>query len=57
MFTKKDFEKAAMVISTVPDEHKEVVVSTYLELFKKDNPRFNEEKFLSACFKDNTATR
>lgn len=49
--TKKDYQKAAKIIkgrAIKPKQHSEMV-DTFVEFFKNDNPRFDEERFIFAC--------
>lgn len=49
--TKKNYERAAEVIkrrAPKPKQRSEMV-ETFVEFFKNDNPRFDEERFRFAC--------
>lgn len=56
--TKKDYEKAAKIVRrfrvNTPDHWIEPLISSsmedgFIELFKNDNPRFDEKRFCAAC--------
>jgi hypothetical protein len=51
--TRKDYIKAAELIKTefsgeAPQE-KERTIAVFVQFFRQDNPRFNEDRFRSAC--------
>ena len=58
--TRKDYEKIAEAVRKVnkgvsgweyarPDEVLDLLASYLCEVLEQDNPRFNRERFLSAC--------
>lgn len=47
--TKKTFEKAAGIVSQLPKKNKSIVEDVFVELFRNDNPRFDEKRFRLAC--------
>jgi hypothetical protein len=50
--TKKEYEKAAALIQKRAPKSKKVrteMVQTFVEFFRNDNPRFDEERFIFAC--------
>jgi len=49
--TKKDYELIARTIAGLPFGHsdKMKVADEFSFQLRRDNPRFNEEKFLKAC--------
>ena len=50
--TKKNYQKAADLIrkrSPKSKKQKAAMVETFVEFFKNDNPRFDEERFIFAC--------
>jgi hypothetical protein len=50
MTTKKDFIQAAKVISEISDiTEKTIVCNNFIEIFKKQNVRFDAKKFSLAC--------
>lgn len=50
MTTKKDFISAAKTISAITDKSEQKIVANNLcDIFSKQNPRFDKQKFLSAC--------
>ena len=52
MFTRKDFEFVSKIIATLADaEAREAVAGQLADHFEKSNPRFQRDKFLTACLK------
>jgi hypothetical protein len=50
MSTKKDFIAAAKVIKEISDiTEKTIVCNNFIEIFSKQNPRFDSAKFSKAC--------
>lgn len=56
MLTRKDFEKVAAIILNnhpVQDEAVDIqyrdLVDDFIRFFEADNPRFDRQKFLTAC--------
>jgi len=50
MTTKKDFIAAAKTIAAITDPNeKKVVANNFCNIFKSQNPRFDNAKFLTAC--------
>lgn len=52
MMTKKNYRKAAELIkkrAPKSKKQKDTMVDTFVEFFKNDNPRFDEERFIFAC--------
>lgn len=50
MSTKKDFIAAAKTISAISSKsEKQTVADNFVQIFKKQNPRFDSDKFLKAC--------
>lgn len=50
--TKKNYVKAAELIKKRTRNSKKqrsTMVETFVEFFKNDNPRFDEERFIFAC--------
>lgn len=54
--TKKNYEKAAKIVRSTRQQmgrgHEatvQLIEESFVELFKDDNPRFNEERFRFAC--------
>jgi len=55
--SRKDYKKAAELVNTIINKRQnahpafiaEEIAAYLIELFSKDNPRFNAEKFLDAC--------
>jgi hypothetical protein len=50
--TKKDFEAAARIAQTCHEEVAESwadIVDAFVDLFRDDNPRFDEARFRAAC--------
>lgn len=51
--TKKNYEKAAKLIRKrfykPGNKQHSTMVTTFVEFFKDDNPRFDEERFRFAC--------
>lgn len=49
--TRKDYQSAALGISTMnlPSKVKEKVIGMMIDLFKADNPRFDETRFRETC--------
>lgn len=49
--TKKNYEAAAKVIreNYSNQQFVEVMITSFIEFFAADNPRFNEDKFRKAC--------
>ena len=45
--TKKDYIKIASIIKD--NKLNDVVVDDFVIMFKKDNKRFNKERFIKAC--------
>ena len=56
--TKKDYIKHAKIISKYTEEGVTFDMYSYIEdlsdTFKQDNPRFDKERFLEACYEQNT---
>lgn len=53
--TKKNYEAAARIVQTFPidNDTREIVIDTYVEFFSNDSPRFNEQRFRTACIPGN----
>lgn len=50
MTTKKDFILAAKTIADITDKReKQKIAENYCNIFSKQNPRFDKNKFLKAC--------
>ena len=52
MMTKKDFERAADITAKQFEynpQSADIVAFAFVQLFKGDNPRFDESRFLDAC--------
>ena len=48
--TRKDFEKLAAAISKIKDlEERREVAKLIVDMCRKDNPRFDEDRFFRAC--------
>jgi len=50
--TKKDYERAAMVVQTRTDHlgiWRDDAVDLFAAFFRDDNPRFDEARFRAAC--------
>jgi hypothetical protein len=53
--TKKDYIKAAEIVSEskwdskVKSAERQRLADAFVRLFQGDNPRFNKERFLTAC--------
>lgn len=50
--TKKDYIKAANIVKETKHEKEAVrtlLANSFVELFRGDNPRFNQDRFLTAC--------
>lgn len=53
--TKKDYIKAAEIVSEskwdskVKPAERQRLADAFVRLFQGDNPRFNKERFLTAC--------
>lgn len=47
--TKKDYEKAAQIVQKKRKATAKEVENAFVELFRDDNPRFDEERFRFAC--------
>ncbi len=49
--TKKHYRKATELIKKLAPKPKQhaAMVETFVEFFKNDNPRFDEERFIFAC--------
>jgi hypothetical protein len=68
MMTKKDYKRAANLVAWMrKDERRTVDMSrgipvsitleqTFIEFFRGDNPRFNEDRFQEACEQDPAGT-
>jgi hypothetical protein len=52
MMSKKDYCAAAEIIgrAEVDTRTKQAIAAAFVSLFIRDNPRFDEERFLSAAF-------
>ena len=46
--TRKDYVAIAKALSDVEFDNKLVVVNALCRVFKKDNPRFNADRFIEA---------
>ena len=50
MTTKKDFIAAANTINAISDiKEKKTVCKNFIDIFSKQNPRFDSVKFSKAC--------
>ena len=50
MTTKKDFIAAAKTIATITDKNEQkMVANNFCDIFSKQNPRFDKQKFFTAC--------
>jgi hypothetical protein len=50
MTTKKDFIQAANTIKSISDiTEKTIVCNNFIDIFSKQNPRFDSAKFSKAC--------
>lgn len=51
MMTKRDYEKAAEIVRKriLPARDYELIVSSFVQLFANDNPRFDATRFRKAC--------
>ena len=50
MTTKKDFIQAAKTISEIENaEKRKEIAESYCTTFSKNNPRFDRQRFLTAC--------
>ena len=47
--TKKDYERAATIVQSYLDLHRAPITNAFIELFERDNPRFDEDRFRAAC--------
>ena len=56
--TKKDYIKQAKIISKYTKTDVTFDMYSYVkdlsEVFKEDNPKFDKERFLEACYEQNT---
>jgi len=56
MMTRKDYVATAEILNSFVDkidsEDFSDLVFEFSEMFLADNPRFNEDKFNEACYKD-----
>ena len=56
--TKKDYIKQAKIISKYTKTDVTFDMYSYVkdlsEVFKEDNPKFDRERFLEACYEQNT---
>ena len=56
MMTRKDYVSTAEILNSFVDkidsEDFNDLVFEFSEMFLADNPRFNEDKFNEACYKD-----
>lgn len=53
MFSKRHYQFLADWLKEIPDnETKMKAVELLYKKLKQDNPRFKDEKFLNACYKD-----
>jgi hypothetical protein len=48
-YTRRHFQDIARLISEIPKARRKVEARKYCKLFREDNPRFDEDKFLKAC--------
>ena len=51
--TRKDYNHAAQIIKDLPGL-KSKVIYTFVTFFTSDNPRFDEERFVRACYEIKT---
>lgn len=51
MNTKKDFIRAANIISQSEKSKKKILLQAFIEFFKNDNPKFDQDKFVEFCQK------
>ena len=49
MKTKKDFEAAAAIVRALPKNRQQGQVLLFVQQFKQSNPKFDVERFCSAC--------
>lgn len=47
--SKKDFVRAAAIVRSVPEEHREYVREAFADLFLASSDRFDYDKFRIAC--------
>ena len=47
--TRKDYNHAVQIIKALPGL-KSKVIYTFVAFFTSDNPRFNEKRFVNACY-------
>ena len=61
--TRKDYVAAARIVQQtrfpfvgkdIRDEARKILADSFILLFKEDNPRFDESRFLNACFPERT---
>lgn len=52
MNTRKDFIRAASLVSDLPEEDKNKAVGLFIRFFQEDNPRFDARKFVAECNAD-----
>jgi hypothetical protein len=64
MMTRKDYVEVARILNTymklnndneypaLVDEFEVHLVEPFIEMFEKDNPNFNADKFWEACFSE-----
>jgi hypothetical protein len=54
MMTRKDYVETARILNKYKAETNEVIwcdlVDDFSFMFEKDNPNFNSEKFINACY-------
>ncbi len=50
--TKKDYIKIASLLRVAKGQSWDVIILSLSQLFKMDNPNFDEERFLKACGKE-----
>lgn len=48
-YTRKDYEDHALVVRSARMKNRKGLALQYGEMFAKDNPRFNWDRFLAAC--------
>lgn len=49
MNTKKDYIRAANIAHAYVKPHRVSVAEAFIQLFRDDNPRFDQGSFLEAC--------
>ena len=57
MMTRKDYVATSEILNKNADELGSNLLDTltnqFIEMFEKDNPRFDADRFWEACFKEN----